>query len=507
MDPNSRRACWEVLRKNRSGRVMLLITHLMDEAEMLGDRVAVMKDGMLQCSGRPIFLKQRFGLGYNLSVVVEDSFPMVLTSEDDAEANSGLESSRQLSDSANLLSLLQKYISDASVKRRNGKEISFSLPKGSEPAFPDLFDELESRRSELGVCSLGVENSSLEEVFLALAARNGNESDDSVSSSDVLTRNGEADSKEISSACQDSKPQTSYSHLGSCRQVFLLYWKRWVIQRRDIKGSFYLIVVPVILVALVLLILTIDVSSDGPAIEISPALYRTSSTGGLALTDVVVGAGKTTLGNVTKDAVSEFTELEEVLQLRYPHAQLQYQEKISSSGNMSNHLLETYNLKTHNTRLGAFVLRDQISLNVTVNWSELGDDIRSMNNDTIGNLVQSLNVISELSNSGLQVTLPASQVARLLPEYSGALALVGLQGDDPVTLRASEASWDPISNSILFSGTNVQSGDTLLLEGVTLAVPFDTLVTTLPRNGTVHYLSTLSSHVSSLHNATSSHAV
>jgi ATP-binding cassette subfamily A (ABC1) protein 3 len=36
MDPYSRRFTWEVLRKNRENRVMVLTTHFMDEADLLG---------------------------------------------------------------------------------------------------------------------------------------------------------------------------------------------------------------------------------------------------------------------------------------------------------------------------------------------------------------------------------------------------------------------------------------------------------------------------------------
>jgi ATP-binding cassette subfamily A (ABC1) protein 3 len=47
MDPHSRRAVWELLRAKKKGRVTLLTTHFMDEAELLSDRVAVMKGGKL----------------------------------------------------------------------------------------------------------------------------------------------------------------------------------------------------------------------------------------------------------------------------------------------------------------------------------------------------------------------------------------------------------------------------------------------------------------------------
>lgn len=41
----------------------------MDEADYLGDRIAIMRHGKLLCAGSSLFLKNRFGLGYTLGCV------------------------------------------------------------------------------------------------------------------------------------------------------------------------------------------------------------------------------------------------------------------------------------------------------------------------------------------------------------------------------------------------------------------------------------------------------
>jgi energy-coupling factor transporter ATP-binding protein EcfA2 len=69
MDPYSRRSTWEIIKNNRKGRVLLLTTHFMEEADLLGDRIAIMADGALNCCGSSLFLKQRFGQGYVLTMV------------------------------------------------------------------------------------------------------------------------------------------------------------------------------------------------------------------------------------------------------------------------------------------------------------------------------------------------------------------------------------------------------------------------------------------------------
>lgn len=51
------------------GRTIVLSTHYMDEAELLGDRIAIIAQGRLRCCGSPLFLKARLGTGYYLTLV------------------------------------------------------------------------------------------------------------------------------------------------------------------------------------------------------------------------------------------------------------------------------------------------------------------------------------------------------------------------------------------------------------------------------------------------------
>ena len=44
----------------------MLSTHHMDEADVLGDRVAIISHGKLKCCGSTLFLKSTFGEGYHL---------------------------------------------------------------------------------------------------------------------------------------------------------------------------------------------------------------------------------------------------------------------------------------------------------------------------------------------------------------------------------------------------------------------------------------------------------
>ena len=53
------------------GRTIVLSTHHMDEADVLGDRIAIISSGKLCAAGSSLFLKNRFGSGYYLTVAKE----------------------------------------------------------------------------------------------------------------------------------------------------------------------------------------------------------------------------------------------------------------------------------------------------------------------------------------------------------------------------------------------------------------------------------------------------
>ena len=68
MDPVTRRQVWDMIMRAKRGRVILLTTHSMEEADILGDRTAIMSKGNLQALGTNIALKQAYGGGFRVSV-------------------------------------------------------------------------------------------------------------------------------------------------------------------------------------------------------------------------------------------------------------------------------------------------------------------------------------------------------------------------------------------------------------------------------------------------------
>uniref|UniRef100_A0A4W4H932 ABC transporter domain-containing protein n=1 Tax=Electrophorus electricus TaxID=8005 RepID=A0A4W4H932_ELEEL len=143
MDPSARRATWDLLQGEKRGRTILLTTHFMDEADLLGDRIAIMAGGELQCCGSPLFLKNKYGAGYHM-VIVKDALCNVSA----------------------ITHLVHMYVPKATLESSAGAELSYILPKESTSRFELLFAELEMNREELGIASYGASVTTMEEVFL-----------------------------------------------------------------------------------------------------------------------------------------------------------------------------------------------------------------------------------------------------------------------------------------------------------------------------------------------------
>ena len=61
LDPKVRRMVWDIISETRQGRLVILTTHSMEEAELLSEHITIMAHGRLRCLGTPNHLKQKFG--------------------------------------------------------------------------------------------------------------------------------------------------------------------------------------------------------------------------------------------------------------------------------------------------------------------------------------------------------------------------------------------------------------------------------------------------------------
>ena len=73
MDSVSRRQFWNTLRGMKENRVIILVSHMMEECDVLSDRIGIMKTGEMVCYGTSTFLKNKLGSGDYLNIVGEES--------------------------------------------------------------------------------------------------------------------------------------------------------------------------------------------------------------------------------------------------------------------------------------------------------------------------------------------------------------------------------------------------------------------------------------------------
>ncbi|KAK6301479.1 hypothetical protein J4Q44_G00275320 [Coregonus suidteri] len=146
MDPCSRHHVWSLLKSRRAGRVTVLSTHYMDEADILADRKAVISQGQLKCVGSSLYLKTKCGVGYHLRMSVGEG----------CKADS-------------VTSMVKHHVPKAQLSRQQEAELTFTLPFESMDTFSGLFSELDCR-PDLGIINYGVSMTTLEDVFLRLEA-------------------------------------------------------------------------------------------------------------------------------------------------------------------------------------------------------------------------------------------------------------------------------------------------------------------------------------------------
>lgn len=169
VDPYSRRAIWDLILKYKKERTILLSTHHMDEADVLGDRIAVISHGQLRCCGTSLFLKNNLGEGYHLALVKRPP-----------EHGAGDNPAPLCLENA-VSAFIKQHVETAVLVWESQHELHYILPlvELKRGSFEKLFSALESNLGSLGVSSYGIKNTTLEEVFLKVAQEASHSEDES----------------------------------------------------------------------------------------------------------------------------------------------------------------------------------------------------------------------------------------------------------------------------------------------------------------------------------------
>uniref|UniRef100_A0A672JKK1 P-type phospholipid transporter n=1 Tax=Salarias fasciatus TaxID=181472 RepID=A0A672JKK1_SALFA len=267
VDPYARRGIWDLLLKYRQGRTIILSTHHMDEADILGDRIAIISHGKLCCVGSSLFLKTQLGTGYYLTLVKRD-YDLTLQScrnsastvsyskkTEKVREDSVSESSSD-ADVSLISNVIFKHVPEARLVEDLGHELTYVLPYQSakDGAFVELFHELDDRLTDLGISSYGISDTTLEEV-----------------------RSTEATQSRETDWLSGTDGKGSYQVKGWSlkRQQFVaLLWKRFLYARRSRKGVFAQIVLPAVFVCIALVFsLIVPPFGKYPSLALDPGMY------------------------------------------------------------------------------------------------------------------------------------------------------------------------------------------------------------------------------------------
>ncbi|MCO5558910.1 hypothetical protein L7F22_012500 [Adiantum nelumboides] len=141
LDPASRNLLWNVVRKAKQGRAIILTTHSMEEAETLCDRVGIFVKGQLHCIGNCAELKSRYGASYIFTISTPPS-------QEDKVVRMALE-----------LSPSSKRIYSLAGTQK------FEISK-SNVTIADVFRAVVNAKAHLNILAWGFTDTTLEDVFI-----------------------------------------------------------------------------------------------------------------------------------------------------------------------------------------------------------------------------------------------------------------------------------------------------------------------------------------------------
>ena len=143
LDPQSRRVLWKYIRSLRDdeGKTVILTTHLMDEADRLSDRVAIIDHGKLLRLDTPDNLKKEIGEGDVVELTLDDK--------------------KMNQEVIHILSQDEDFISVYEVDGKINLRGLNALSK-----FPKIMELLEKK--DIRVADLSMRQNTLEDVFIEL---------------------------------------------------------------------------------------------------------------------------------------------------------------------------------------------------------------------------------------------------------------------------------------------------------------------------------------------------
>ncbi|XP_063977334.1 uncharacterized protein LOC135162614 [Diachasmimorpha longicaudata] len=142
MDAQSKREVWDIVLKMRGEKTIIISTHDMEEANILGDRIAIMHTGRLKSYGTSMFLKKLYG-------------------------NGQVEVTLSVEPWCDLFRVIQEIKVSAEILNQGEGKVVLAIPQVE--SLPEALDHLESSQKDLGITGMSVSMITLEQVFLRVS--------------------------------------------------------------------------------------------------------------------------------------------------------------------------------------------------------------------------------------------------------------------------------------------------------------------------------------------------
>ena len=169
-----------------------------------------------------------------------------------------------------------------------GTEMTFAISNKPEDTknYESFFTRIECNLDELGISSMGISDTTLEEIFIQLANEPSSVSFKSrnyrlfgIDLSKIFIREKKSEKltpEKIELYSSYTKEREKSNSFYVLMQFYALFIKRFHRVRRNLKGFFAEIVLPVIFVCLALLVATlVPATTNRPALELHPWYYPT----------------------------------------------------------------------------------------------------------------------------------------------------------------------------------------------------------------------------------------
>ncbi|XP_037937452.1 ATP-binding cassette sub-family A member 3-like [Teleopsis dalmanni] len=143
---------WNILTKEKQNRAIILATFSPDEAEIIGDRIGIIKEGVLKAYGTQFFLKTKFAHHLNMTCKV--------TSDVSIDA---------------ITKYIKEYIPGVSPEHQIGDEIIYKLPSDKRYIYENMLVHVIRDRAQLHILDVRVFSCSIAEIYMKIGEQKSNQ--------------------------------------------------------------------------------------------------------------------------------------------------------------------------------------------------------------------------------------------------------------------------------------------------------------------------------------------